>query len=183
MNSSVRQNITFGLEFNPNLYEKIVSACALQPDLEMLPAGDSTEIGERGINLSGGQKQRVQLARAVYHDADVFLLDDPLSAVDVHVGRHIFENLIGGFLAGKTRILVTHGVHWLPKCDRVLYISKKGTYEVGTYEELMSQSDGEFAKYINDTKIEEINDDASEIEDSEVENFDVQNRELESYVV
>ena len=90
-------------------YHQTLEACALVDDLNILPAGDQTEIGENGINLSGGQKQRVSLARAVYHGADIALLDDPLSAVDAHVGEHIFKNVIGphGALKGSTRILVS----------------------------------------------------------------------------
>ncbi|CAF5228832.1 unnamed protein product, partial [Rotaria magnacalcarata] len=88
----------------------------------MLPANDETEIGEKGINLSGGQRQRVSLARALYSNADIFLLDDPLSAVDAHVGAHIFKNVIGpkGLLDGKTRLLVTHGISHLSKCDDII---------------------------------------------------------------
>ena len=88
-------------------YQRVVRACALEPDIAVLPAGDATEIGERGINLSGGQKQRVSLARAAYQDADIYLLDDPLSAVDAHVGKHIFEQLLSGtgLLAGKVFLL------------------------------------------------------------------------------
>lgn len=84
----------------------------------MLPGGDQTEIGEKGINLSGGQKARVSLARAVYQDADVYLLDDPLSAVDVHVSKVLFEDCISDFLKGKTRVLVTHQLQYLPSADR-----------------------------------------------------------------
>lgn len=94
-NETVRNNIVFGREFDSNRYDLIVESCALSNDLSILPAGDATEIGERGINLSGGQKQRVSLARAVYFDSDIFFLDDPLSAVDAHVGKHIFDNVIG----------------------------------------------------------------------------------------
>lgn len=94
-NETLRNNVIFGNEFNQNKYQKVLEACALCSDLSVLPAGDSTELGEKGINLSGGQKQRISLARAVYNDSDIYLLDDPLSAVDAHVGEHIFHNLIG----------------------------------------------------------------------------------------
>ena len=118
----------FGKVYNKSKYEKVIDACALQTDLDILPGGDATEIGEKGINLSGGQKQRISLARAVYNDAEIYLLDDPLSAVDAHVGKHIFEKVIGntGLFRNKTRFLVTHGLTQLPKCDHVIvyYLSR-----------------------------------------------------------
>ena len=102
-NTTVKENIHFGKEQNLELYENVLDYCALGPDLRILPGGDRTEIGEKGINLSGGQKQRVSLARAVYQNTDVYLMDDPLSAVDSHVGKHIFDNVIGsaGLLQNK----------------------------------------------------------------------------------
>ena len=93
-NATLRENITFGKPFHKTRYQEVVNACALKTDLDMLPGGDQTEIGEKGINLSGGQKQRVSLARAVYSQANLVLLDDPLSAVDSHVGKHIFNKVI-----------------------------------------------------------------------------------------
>ncbi|XP_035694460.1 multidrug resistance-associated protein 1-like [Branchiostoma floridae] len=104
-NATLRDNILFGSPLNQSRYNEVLEACALRPDLEMLPAGDNTEIGEKGINLSGGQKQRVSLARAVYSGSSVYYLDDPLSAVDTHVGKHIFNKVIGpnGLLKGKVR--------------------------------------------------------------------------------
>src|SRR6202012_4411210 len=95
-NATVKNNIVFGQHFDQDWYDQVIDACALRPDLEMLPAGDMTEIGERGITVSGGQKQRLNIARAIYFDSDIVLLDDPLSAVDAHVGRHIMENAICG---------------------------------------------------------------------------------------
>jgi ATP-binding cassette subfamily C (CFTR/MRP) protein 1 len=94
-NETVKENIRFGNDWNEHFYEEIIKSCALTSDLNILPAGDLTEIGEKGINLSGGQRQRVSLARAVYMNSDIYLLDDPLSAVDAHVGEHIFNNVIG----------------------------------------------------------------------------------------
>ena len=90
-----RNNIVFGKHFEDALYQKVITSCALKTDLDILPAGDLTEIGEKGINLSGGQKQRISLARSVYTDTDIYILDDPLSAVDAHVGKHLFEKVIG----------------------------------------------------------------------------------------
>ncbi|GMR45582.1 hypothetical protein PMAYCL1PPCAC_15777, partial [Pristionchus mayeri] len=124
-NLSVRDNITFGRPFDRQWYERVISACALTPDLAILPDGDATEIGEKGMNLSGGQKARISLARAVYQQDDVYLLDDPLSAVDAHVGRHIFNQVLGprGLLAKKTRILVTHSLLNTREADEILVFS------------------------------------------------------------
>ncbi|XP_076816557.1 multidrug resistance-associated protein 1-like isoform X1 [Clavelina lepadiformis] len=132
-------------------YEKIVKATALGPDLEILQAGDQTEIGEKGINLSGGQKQRVSLARAVFNDADVYFLDDPLSAVDSHIGKHIFEKVIGkrGLLKNKTRLLVTHGVQYLPHVDCIIVLEGGHISEVGTYDELMKRGE-DFSKFLDE---------------------------------
>lgn len=134
-NATLRDNITFGRPMNKQLYDQVVDACALTPDLAMLPGGDQTEIGEKGINLSGGQKQRVALARAVYSGADIYLLDDPLSAVDSHVGKHIFDNVFGenGMLKGKTRLLVTHAVVYLPKVDEIYVMVNGEITESGSY--------------------------------------------------
>ncbi|KAJ1562778.1 hypothetical protein HK096_003457 [Nowakowskiella sp. JEL0078] len=141
MNQTVRENILFGKRFDSAFYEQTISACGLQPDLEVLPAGDLTEIGERGINLSGGQKQRISLARAVYSRADIYLLDDPLSAVDAHVGAHIFEKVLGpkGLLKDKCRILVTHAIQFIPQSDLILNLVEGEICELGTFEELMLQ--------------------------------------------
>ena len=108
LNMSLRDNITFGSEFNPNKYNKTIRVCALERDLKLMVDGDMTEIGERGINLSGGQRQRISLARCAYKDCDVILLDDPLSAVDQNVGKHIFKQCIKEALRDKTVIFVTH---------------------------------------------------------------------------
>ena len=103
-NETVRENILFGCEYDEEKYKNVIYACSLESDLEILPAGDNTEIGERGITLSGGQKARINLARAVYADKDIVLLDDVLSAVDARVGKHIMNNCMLGLLKDKTRI-------------------------------------------------------------------------------
>uniref|UniRef100_A0AAX7V9V4 Multidrug resistance-associated protein 1 n=1 Tax=Astatotilapia calliptera TaxID=8154 RepID=A0AAX7V9V4_ASTCA len=148
-NSSLKDNIIFGQERRQSWYQHVVEACALQPDLDILPAGDDTEIGEKGVNLSGGQKQRVSLARAVYCDRTVYLLDDPLSAVDAHVGKHIFDQVIGpqGLLKDKTRVLVTHGLSYLPQADLILVMMKGEISEVGSYQHLMA-TEGAFAEFL-----------------------------------
>ena len=112
--STVRNNILFGLPYDRFRYQEVVKHCALLTDFQQLPNGDKTLVGERGSSLSGGQRARVSLARAVYKNASIYLLDDPLSAVDAHVGKQLFEDCIGpnGYLAKRqnTRILVTHQV-------------------------------------------------------------------------
>lgn len=135
-NATLQDNITFGKPFNKRFYQQVVEACALTQDFSMLPGGDLTEIGEKGINLSGGQKQRVSIARAVYSEADLYIFDDPLSAVDSHVGKHIFDNVIGehGLLKGKTRFLVTHAISFLPKVDEILVMINGEISESGSYK-------------------------------------------------
>ncbi|XP_056606838.1 multidrug resistance-associated protein 1 [Triplophysa dalaica] len=149
-NASLQDNILFGREKKESWYQRVLEACALLPDLDNLPAGDATEIGEKGLNLSGGQKQRVSLARAVYRKADVYLLDDPLSAVDAHVGQHIFNKVIGpkGILRDKTRVLVTHGMSFLPQADLILVLVDGEITERGSYKELLNRN-GAFADFIH----------------------------------
>ncbi|KAF9131983.1 hypothetical protein BG015_003780, partial [Linnemannia schmuckeri] len=153
-NATVKDNILFGKPFDKDLYDRIVTASGLCPDLDMLPAGDPTEIGERGINLSGGQKQRVSLARAAYQDADVYLLDDPLSAVDAHVDQHLWQHLIGpqGLLKYKTRVLVTHGIHHLESVDQIVLLKDGAVSETGGYQQLMD-SRGAFYQLIKDFSV------------------------------
>ncbi|KAF5715733.1 ABC transporter [Fusarium globosum] len=136
-NASVRDNITFGKPFNQKLYSDVVHACALLPDFELLPHGDITEIGERGVTLSGGQKQRINIARAIYSNAGIVILDDPLSAVDAHVGTHIFNEAICGLLKGKCRFLATHHLHLLSRLDRIIWMVDGRIESIGTYEEMM----------------------------------------------
>ena len=160
-NLTLKGNITFGKRLNKDLYDRVVEACALGPDLEMLPGGDQTEIGEKGINMSGGQKQRISMARSVYSNGSLYLLDDPLSAVDAHVGKHIFEKVIGprGLLRNKTRLLVTHGVSFLPQVDNILVMKDGSITESGSYNELLAQK-GAFAdflvQYLSEKKEEEL---------------------------
>uniref|UniRef100_A0A668AYE6 ATP binding cassette subfamily C member 4 (PEL blood group) n=1 Tax=Myripristis murdjan TaxID=586833 RepID=A0A668AYE6_9TELE len=121
---TIRSNILFGKEFNPQKYDRVLRACALKRDMDLLPDGDLAVIGDRGANLSGGQKARVSLARAVYQDADIYLLDDPLSAVDAEVGRHLFEECICGLLKEKPRILVTHQLQYLKAADQIVVLKE-----------------------------------------------------------
>ncbi|KAJ3115025.1 hypothetical protein HK100_001489 [Physocladia obscura] len=148
MNATLKENILFGLPFNQKRYDKAIEVCSLRHDIEVLTGGDMAEIGEKGINLSGGQKQRVSLARLVYCDSSIVLLDDVLSAVDAHVGKAIFNDCIAGALKGKTRLLVTHQLHFVPQCDIVITMKNGEISEYGTYAELMA-AEGEFSKLMH----------------------------------
>ncbi|EPY82140.1 ATP-binding cassette sub-family C member 11 isoform 2 [Camelus ferus] len=150
---SIRENILLGSQYDEARYLRVLHCCSLHRDLEILPFGDMTEIGERGLNLSGGQKQRISLARAVYSDHELFLLDDPLSAVDVHVGKHIFEECIKKTLRGKTVVLVTHQLQYLEFCDQIILLEDGKICEKGTHSELI-QNQGQYAQLIRKMKAE-----------------------------
>ncbi|KAJ1996422.1 hypothetical protein GGI25_000485 [Coemansia spiralis] len=139
MNATLRDNILFGLKYDEAFYNQVIDACALRPDLDILAAGDMTEIGEKGINLSGGQKARVSLARAVYARADVYVLDDPLSAVDAHVGKHLFERVLGpnGLLKSRCRIHITNAIQFITKCDSVMLLRDGTPLEYGAVADLI----------------------------------------------
>ncbi|XP_055086826.1 ATP-binding cassette sub-family C member 4-like isoform X2 [Periophthalmus magnuspinnatus] len=133
---TIRSNILFGKEFDSQKYNRIVRACALKRDMDLMQDGDLTVVGDRGTNLSGGQKARVSLARAVYQDADIYLLDDPLSAVDAEVGRYLFEECICGLLKKKPRILVTHQLQYLKAADQIVVLKEGHMVANGTFSEL-----------------------------------------------
>ncbi|KAJ4418296.1 ATP-binding cassette transporter yor1 [Neurospora sp. IMI 360204] len=158
-NATLKDNILFGKEMDPKWYRDVIKACALQPDLDMLPNNDMTEIGERGITISGGQKQRLNIARAIYFDADIVLMDDPLSAVDAHVGRHIFDNAILGLLKDKARILATHQLWVLNRCDRIIWMDGGRIQAVDTFDNLMRDSE-EFRQLLESTAQEDKKDEA-----------------------
>uniref|UniRef100_A0A669CI97 ATP binding cassette subfamily C member 12 n=1 Tax=Oreochromis niloticus TaxID=8128 RepID=A0A669CI97_ORENI len=151
---TVRENILMGEPFDQTKYDRVVDVCSLRADLKILPFGDQTEIGERGLNLSGGQKQRISLARAVYSNKDIFLLDDPLSAVDAHVGKHIFEECIKKELQGKSVVLVTHQLQYLEFCDDILVLEDGEIREAGNHETLMNAS-GRYAQLITNYQMEQ----------------------------
>ncbi|OIW12714.1 hypothetical protein TanjilG_24647 [Lupinus angustifolius] len=137
-NGTIEENILFGLPMIRQKYNEVVRVCCLEKDLEMMEYGDQTEIGERGINLSGGQKQRIQLARAVYQDCDIYLLDDVFSAVDAHTGSEIFKECVRGALKGKTIILVTHQVDFLHNVDRIVVMKDGMIAQSGKYDDLLN---------------------------------------------
>ncbi|XP_021849538.2 ABC transporter C family member 8 isoform X2 [Spinacia oleracea] len=145
---TIRDNICYGKPMDKNMYEKAINACALGKDIMNFSHGDLTEIGQRGINLSGGQKQRLQLARAVYSDADIYLLDDPFSAVDAHTAAALFKNCVMGALKNKIVILVTHQVEFLSQVDKVLVLKDGQVTQCGSYEDLL-MTGTTFEKLVN----------------------------------
>lgn len=153
LNATVRDNIMFHLSDDPALYDRVVHACALPDDLRQLPAGDQTEVGERGVNLSGGQKQRLSLARAAYTSlqggAPIVCLDDPFSALDEHVAQHVFDNLLLGILKSKTRIVVTHRVDFGLYADHVIIMEKGRIIEQGKPADLAHMPLGRFANLLD----------------------------------
>ncbi|KAG7200525.1 hypothetical protein KM043_001089 [Ampulex compressa] len=136
---SVRSNILFGQPYEEKRYREVVKVCSLLKDFEQFPAGDKTLVGDRGAALSGGQRARINLARAIYRQADIYLLDDPLSAVDTHVGRHLFDECISAHLRNKTRILVTHQVQYLKSCDYIVVLNNGKIENTGTFAELQGK--------------------------------------------
>lgn len=134
--ASIRQNILFGLPYDKERYKIVVKKCALERDFTLFPYGDRTIVGERGASLSGGQKARISLARAVYRKADIYLLEDPLSAVDSHVGKHLFEQCIRDFLKGKIVILITHQLQYLQQADQIVIVEHGKAMASGSYKQL-----------------------------------------------
>ncbi|KAG1899413.1 ABC transporter [Suillus fuscotomentosus] len=173
-NATIRENICFGRPFEEERYWKAVRDACLEPDLEMLPNYDLTEVGEKGISLSGGQKQRINICRAIYCNTDIQIFDDPLSALDAHVGKAVFQNVLKKN-ADKTRILVTHALHFLPEVDFIYTLVDGRIAERGTYAELMAK-DGAFSKFVyefgskeDSTKKEEKAVDGPKIEDIKIQ--------------
>ncbi|XP_055908743.1 probable multidrug resistance-associated protein lethal(2)03659 [Eupeodes corollae] len=146
---TVRQNILFGQPMDKHRYRVVIKKCALERDLELLPHGDKTIVGERGASLSGGQKARISLARAVYRKTSIYLLDDPLSAVDTHVGRHLFDQCMRGYLRENIVVLVTHQLQFLQHADQIVIMDKGKVSAVGSYESLR-ESGLDFAKLLSD---------------------------------
>ncbi|CAH6718182.1 oligomycin resistance ATP-dependent permease Yor1p [[Candida] jaroonii] len=171
-NETLRNNIIFGNSFDEDLYKKAIFACELNNDFDTLPAGDNTEVGERGITLSGGQKARVNLCRAVYNNPDIILLDDVLSAVDARVGKHIMDHCITGLLKDKTRILATHQLSFLDYADRIVFLNEDGTIQVGTVDEL--QNNEQFVNLMSHNSKAISNEEAEELDSDEIEEIEVE---------
>lgn len=173
---TIRNNILFGLAYDKLRYQDTVKCCALLTDFQQLPFGDKTFVGERGSALSGGQRARVSLARAVYKNSSIYLLDDPLSAVDSHVGKQLFDECIGpgGYLANQhaTRILVTHQVHFLQDADWIVVMDKGNVLRQGTYSDVM---DIDLTKFVSPVQSEDDS-------DEEIQNFTEKEEEDIPYI-
>ena len=180
-NETLRNVVLFGRQLDQRRYDETIEACGLTKDLQQLEGGDETEIGERGVNLSGGQKQRVSIARAVYDDADIFLFDDPLSALDAEVGANVFRNCIKNRLHDKTRILVTHQLGVLPEVDSVILMgtAEDGSSTIvaqGSLADLLARG-YDLSKHVRSTEEEEAEIEAKK--EAELENDIANNIELE----
>ncbi|RDD46633.1 Multidrug resistance-associated protein 5 [Trichoplax sp. H2] len=139
MNATIKDNILFGVPLDEQRYDQVLSDCSLVDDLRLLPEGDETILGDRGVNLSGGQRQRISLARALYADKDIYLLDDPLSGVDLDVGNHIFASCIQRSMAGKTVVLVSHQMQYIKQCDHILVMENGMIVEQGKDSNLLEK--------------------------------------------
>ncbi|KAG2040579.1 P-loop containing nucleoside triphosphate hydrolase protein [Suillus americanus] len=176
-NTTIRENICFGRPFVEERYWKAVRDACLEPDLEVLPNYDLTEVGEKamsGISLSGGQKQRINICRAIYCNADIQIFDDPMSALDPHVGKAVFQNVLKGNI-DKTRILVTHALHFLPEVDYIYTLVDGHIAERGTYAELMV-NDGAFSKFVAEFGLKE---DSEKKDKNEAEVVEIEDKETE----
>ncbi|KAH0820773.1 hypothetical protein GEV33_002018 [Tenebrio molitor] len=160
---TIRQNILLGQSMDTDKYKEVIRVCALEEDIAQFPYGDNTIVGERGILLSGGQKARINLARAVYKEADIYLLDDPLSAVDASVGKQLFNNCINGYLKDKCTILVTHQVQYLTSVDKIYLMSNGAIAASGSYSDLQASGE-DFTKLLKDTEKHEQPEENNEIE-------------------
>ncbi|KAA6384714.1 MAG: ABC transporter: Multidrug resistance-associated protein, ATP binding protein, partial [Streblomastix strix] len=184
-NNTVRGNITFGNKYIEDKYNEVVHVCALEPDFQTLAAGDMTAIGEKGVNLSGGQKARIQLARAVYSDRDIYILDDPLSAVDAHVGRFLLEECIDGKLKGKTRLLMTNQLQYIDRADNIILLNKGRIVAQGTSSQLKEQGinfDEFIIKSLKKDKKQKLQNKEKEVKDQTInkDELKVDNKEAQA---
>lgn len=140
VNDTVRNNIIFGKEYNRKKYQDVVHFASLKRDFELFTHGDKTMIGEKGSTLSGGQKARISFARALYSESDILLLDDLLSAVDVHVGKFMMTETLLKYASDKTRILVTHALYYLKYVDKVIIMEGGRVVDQGSYEKIRNST-------------------------------------------
>ena len=174
---TVRQNIIFGQPFEKDRYKQVIKCCSLERDLSLLPYSDKTIVGDRGVSLSGGQKARINLARAIYKKADIYLLDDPLSAVDTHVGEELFQRCINGsLLRDKIRILVTHQLQYLHKIEQIVILNNGSVEAEGNYTHLV-ESGLDFAKLLECGNVEnDVDDEPNKKCESDLSNRSIHSR-------
>ncbi|CCE80487.1 Piso0_003604 [Millerozyma farinosa CBS 7064] len=168
MNGTIRENILFGHKYDAEFYQHTIKACALNVDLKILPKGDKTQVGEKGITLSGGQKARLSLARAVYSRADVYLFDDPLSAVDAHVGKHLIDHVLGpdGLLKSKCKILTTNSIGVLSIADGLHLVQDGKLVEQGTYDQVIGNESSPLRQLIKEFGNEREEKEAEKVEET-----------------
>ena len=177
-NNTIQNNILFYRPYDPTKYQTILDLCELKQDLESFPGGDLTEIGEKGVNLSGGQKARISLARAMYCDNDIYILDDPISALDAHVGKNIMNNCIVGYLKGKTIILATHALQYAAFADKIYYMKNGEISWEGNYNELIKQDFYSlFAEKIN-SKLNQDKENKKENDEDNITNLQIDQKDL-----
>ncbi|CAG9324418.1 unnamed protein product [Blepharisma stoltei] len=179
--TTLMKNVLFGLPMDEERYKEVLRVCQLNQDLDIFPARDLTEIGERGINLSGGQKARVALARAAYSDHDIYLLDDPLSAVDSHVSSELFYSCLKDFLREKTIVLVTNNQNFLHYVDRIIVLHEGSVIEEGTYEELIQANGYFYNQYLVSSKLNAVA--RENVESNEIEEEKPQNKKKEFRII
>ena len=180
LNTTVEENILFFSPKDENKYKKIISICQLEPDLLTLQKGDQTEIGEKGLNLSGGQKARISIARAIYTESEIYIFDDPLSALDAYVGMNLFKGVFNEYLKDKTFIITTHALQYLNFFDRIIYMNEGRIEWSGTYNEIINQDFyGEFVKSLERKKSWETKEDEKKEENKEEKEEDDENTEEE----
>ena len=181
LNTTVEENILFFSPKDENKYKKIISICQLEPDLLTLQKGDQTEIGEKGLNLSGGQKARISIARAIYSESEIYIFDDPLSALDAYVGMNLFKGVFNEYLKDKTFIITTHALQYLNFFDRIIYMNEGKIEWSGTYNEIISQDFyGEFVKSLEKKKSGETKEEKKKEEKGEKEEEDENTEEEDS---
>ncbi|KAJ3270847.1 hypothetical protein HDV01_007396 [Terramyces sp. JEL0728] len=155
LTGSIEKNILLNLPLDQAKLDRVVAVSGLESDLKVLADGIKTEIGENGVNLSGGQKARVSLARSLYSDADIYLMDDPIAALDAQVGRHVFSKAVKGYLADRTVLLATHQLHYLQEVDEIIVLEQGSLVEYGTFAELNSKPDGILCKMLEAYRFDE----------------------------
>ena len=171
LNTTIEENILFFSPKDEEKYKRIISICQLEPDLLTLPKGDQTEIGEKGLNLSGGQKARISIARAIYSESEIYIFDDPLSALDAYVGMNLFKGVFNEYLKDKTFIISTHALQYLNFFDRIIYMNDGKIEWSGTYNEIITQDFyGEFVKNLERKKSGEKKEEEKEVKEKKGKN-------------